>query len=388
MHLSIALNAMLGSALIIVLVFANYIRKYNTDRFQRLVFGGLLLFTFIAMVSDLLYMMIEGMPGRIFYLLSYGICISYYIFQVLSCYFIMVFVDYMVFKSPERTRKITVIVCVITFIHALILAVNLKAHFYFYISEANNSFFRGDKYFIRLLVAYSPLLFAAWDLISSPRTFKKSHLYMMFLLLGFSFFGSTIDLIFSSARLSWPCTTAALLYAYFFIIRSDTRLDSLTGIGNRFSFNEFTDKLSRHSTGESWAIVMIDMDHFKRINDTLGHQEGDNALCDMASIIKSCVKGSDFAARYGGDEFVLATKVERGAENGIAKLMSDIQAALDRHNAKNIRPFKLEISYGFDVYTACGSESIEEFLIRIDSLMYKHKQERRRSSDKKCEAAI
>ena len=384
MRLPIALNTILGSALVIALVFANFIRKYNADRSQQLVFGSLLFFTFVSMMADLTQLLIEGYPGRGVYVFSYGICAVFYLAQVLSYFYIMMFIDHMVFKSPGRTRKLTVVVCMATLVHAVLLALNFTGHFYFYIDPITNVFYRGDRYYIRLAVAYTPMLFAVGDLILFHKTFKRSHLLMMFLLLGFSCFGSSMDLLFNSARLVWPCMTAGLLYSYFFIIQSDTRLDSLTGIGNRFSFNEFTDRLSRHNSGEAWAIVMIDMDHFKQINDTLGHQEGDSALRDMAAIIKSCVRSSDFAARYGGDEFVLATRMN----NGIVRLMRNIQDAVDQHNAKNIRPFKLEISYGYDVYVADGSRSIEEFLTHIDGLMYKHKQERRRASDKPVEAEL
>jgi diguanylate cyclase (GGDEF)-like protein len=122
---------------------------------------------------------------------------------------------------------------------------------------------------------------------------------------------------------------------------------------------------------------MIDMDHFKAINDTLGHQEGDNALRDMAGVIKKCIKGSDFAARYGGDEFVLATRVE----NNVTDLMNKIQGEISCQNEKKARPYKLEISYGYDIYTADGSTPIDYFLNHIDNLMYKNKTERRRASD-------
>jgi diguanylate cyclase (GGDEF)-like protein len=170
-----------------------------------------------------------------------------------------------------------------------------------------------------------------------------------------------------------------MLYAYFFIIRTEANIDSLTGISNRYSFNEFVNKLSRQSAKESYAIVMIDMDHFKKINDTLGHLEGDNALKDMAAIIKGCIRRSDFAARYGGDEFVLATRVE----NNIEKLMERIQQAITIQNEKKIRPYQIEMSYGCDVYTTGQNQSINEFLTHIDTLMYKQKGERRRSSDRK-----
>jgi diguanylate cyclase (GGDEF)-like protein len=115
---------------------------------------------------------------------------------------------------------------------------------------------------------------------------------------------------------------------------------------------------------------MIDMDHFKEINDTLGHIEGDNALRDMAGIIKNSIRHSDFAARYGGDEFILAVR----AEFDIQKLLERIHTAMENQNAKNIRPFRIEMSYGWDVYTA-GSP-VNEFINRVDALMYRNKREK------------
>jgi diguanylate cyclase (GGDEF)-like protein len=116
------------------------------------------------------------------------------------------------------------------------------------------------------------------------------------------------------------------------------------------------------------------MDHFKAINDTLGHLEGDNALRDMAAIIKSCLRSNDFAARYGGDEFVLAVR----AESNINRIMERIQAAIDNQNAKNLRPYKIEISHGVGLFITHGDQSIEDFLDHVDKLMYKNKAEHRR----------
>jgi diguanylate cyclase (GGDEF)-like protein len=119
---------------------------------------------------------------------------------------------------------------------------------------------------------------------------------------------------------------------------------------------------------------MIDLDRFKHINDTLGHMEGDNALRDMAAIIKGCIRHSDFAARYGGDEFVIAAP----AEYDIKKLMARIQLAIDVQNEKHSRPYQIEMSYGYDVYVTGQNRSIKDFMTHIDQLMYQHKETRRR----------
>ena len=387
-NLPLALNVTLGSFIVILLIFINYIRKYNTDRFQRNLFCSLLIFYLVSIISDLIFLLYRGVPGDFAFMLLYVVRSTYYLFLALSYYHVVAFIDYMVFRSISRTRGILLVTYTIFVIHAFILVFNHKSGFYFYINPKDNLFHRGSHYFIRPLISYCSMLFALADLGVRYASVRISQYAMFVTLLLVFFLGATVDLLLITTYLIWPFGDAALLYSYFFIVQADSRLDPLTGIGNRFSFNEFTDKLSRHITGDSWAIVMIDMDHFKAINDTLGHQEGDNALRDMAAIIKNCLKGNDFAARYGGDEFVLTIKVEKGTEDRIEKLIKEMQAEVDLFNARNIRPFKLEFSYGYDIYIQDGRQSVAEFLNHIDSLMYKNKEKRRRWDDKKTGGAV
>ena len=183
-----------------------------------------------------------------------------------------------------------------------------------------------------------------------------------------------MDIITRITSLVWPCMSAAILYIYFFIIKSDSKIDSLTGIGNRYSFNEFMNKLSTQNITEDYTIAMLDLDRFKEINDTLGHLEGDNALRDTAAIIRSCIRHSDFAARYGGDEFILAAK----AENDIQRIVDRINEAINTQNRMRVRPYQLYMSYGYDVYTTNSGRSIQDFIAHVDSLMYKNKEARRK----------
>jgi diguanylate cyclase (GGDEF)-like protein len=293
----------------------------------------------------------------------------------------IVFVDYMAFRRKSRSEKIILFSYFAFAIYSIFILFGCRYGFFINI-DSENVFHRGSHFYIRYIAGGCFMLFALGEIVLYRSLLKRSYFTVFIRLLVFFFTGLIFDLLFVTTSLAWPWETAALLYSYFFIVQSYVRVDPLTDIGNRLSFNEFTDVLSRHNTGESWAIVMLDMDHFKMINDTLGHQEGDRALCDMATILKNCAKKNDFVARYGGDEFVLTTRVEKGNKEKILKLMSEIQVAIDQFNAKKNRLYKLEISYGHDVYTADGRQSMEEFLNHIDSLMYTHKQERRRASDK------
>lgn len=87
------------------------------------------------------------------------------------------------------------------------------------------------------------------------------------------------------------------------------RRDALTGLGNRRSFDESLGAAHRRARrqGLGLAVLMIDIDHFKRLNDTYGHPEGDRRLRAVATILDGCLqRGDDLLARYGGEEFIAA----------------------------------------------------------------------------------
>ncbi|MDR2143034.1 MAG: GGDEF domain-containing protein [Treponema sp.] len=396
MHFTAALNIILGSAVLVVLIFIDYTRKYNTDAYQRHLFSALLVFTFLAMLADFAYYLAVGIPGTIFRNVIYVSLLAYYVFQNLAFYYCFLFFDFILTKNQRRIAGFKIGVWAVTALHCFVLLLNHKRQFYFAVS-ADNTLIYGSHYFIRMIISCLPGLFMLFDLFLIARSNKTIPIMLTRLLPVLTGISSAVDLLFKTSSLIWPCFAGSLLYVYFFIIQTDSKIDALTGLGNRNSFNEFVSKLSnacgkirsrpelsgqrrsrRQNPFDSCSIVMIDMDHFKMINDTLGHLEGDNALRDMAGIIKSCVRKSDFAARYGGDEFILATR----AEYDINSLLGRIQAAIDDLNAKNKRPYKLQISYGHDVYNIHSGIPITDFLKHIDGLMYKHKNERRRSSDK------
>jgi diguanylate cyclase (GGDEF)-like protein len=103
----------------------------------------------------------------------------------------------------------------------------------------------------------------------------------------------------------------ALVLLVTFKLASDLRqqagLDSLTGLMNRRSFEQESQRLlARAIRGiEPVAVIMIDVDHFKRVNDVYGHQAGDEVLRRLAQLLQSVVRSGDCLARYGGEEFCL-----------------------------------------------------------------------------------
>jgi diguanylate cyclase (GGDEF)-like protein len=373
---SYAINSLAGSYLIIILIFADYFRKYNTDAFQRALFFKIIFFALAAISADFLFFSLHGQPGAYIHGILWAGLGVFYVFRTLSYFCIFIFLDYLALKDAVRTKKITHLLWGFTFLHILVLGANYILRFYYYITP-DNIFISGESPAIRLFFGLCPALLASVNLWFFRKKIRTAQFYLIIFFVIINGLGATLEAVLDKEAIIWTCFSSGLLYGYFFIIRIDSRIDSLTGIGNRYSFNEFIDKISKSNTKKPYSIVMIDVDQFKRINDTLGHLEGDNALRDLAAIIKSSVRRSDFAARYGGDEFVLAAP----SEDGVKKLLERVQQGIASHNEKKIRPYEIHISYGYDTYAPGGSRSIEEFLNHIDNLMYKNKAARRRSGD-------
>jgi len=159
-------------------------------------------------------------------------------------------------------------------------------------------------------------------------------------------------------------------------LRTLSLVDELTGIYNRRGFLTLAErdlKLAKR-TNTPRLLLFIDLDQMKTINDTLGHQEGDLALIDTASILKKSFRDSDIIARIGGDEFVVLAPGASSSHAGI--LVSRLQGNVGLHNETGNRRFKLSLSLGITQYSPESPCSVDELLSRADSQMYAQKKKR------------
>jgi len=153
--------------------------------------------------------------------------------------------------------------------------------------------------------------------------------------------------------------------------------DELTGLYNRRRFFVLTEQYLKLSvrTKKKLLLLFIDMDNLKWINDHHGHNEGDQALIDLANILRNTFRESDIVARIGGDEFVvLSEPTDENSEVVLTRLYENIK---DR-NAKRSRRYDLSISVGMTQFDPKHPVSIDELLSKADTLMYAQKRERRK----------
>jgi diguanylate cyclase (GGDEF)-like protein/PAS domain S-box-containing protein len=154
--------------------------------------------------------------------------------------------------------------------------------------------------------------------------------------------------------------------------------DALTGLPNRRLFQQEIDDALRaaHPDGDGFAVLVIDLDDFKQVNDSLGHQSGDALLAAMAHQLQLAVRAEDRVARLGGDEFgVLLDRVNRDDSDWI-RVVDRIERALEQPVHVQDVPIAGAASIGIAFHPGHGSTA-EQLLQRADVAMYVAKEARR-----------
>lgn len=148
--------------------------------------------------------------------------------------------------------------------------------------------------------------------------------------------------------------------------------DDLTKLFNsRHFYNQLENEVNRYQRYKRpFSILMIDLDHFKRFNDTYGHLEGDRILRQVGRKITSCMRTMDTAYRYGGEEFtVLLPETDCEAAVTVAERIKD---AVNRETTGLIDEFSVTVSIGVTEYS--DADSISALIKRADKAMYVAKQ--------------
>jgi diguanylate cyclase (GGDEF)-like protein len=160
-------------------------------------------------------------------------------------------------------------------------------------------------------------------------------------------------------------------------LRRAAAIDPLTHLNNRRGFLPIAEHQLRIAarTREPVALVFIDVDGLKHVNDTLGHAVGDTLIAEAAVVLRTTFRASDLPARMGGDEFCIllrgdsATSADRAVER--------LQAAVADANVQEGRAFELSLSVGIARFNPDEPVSIDRLIEEADGLMYSHKRAKR-----------
>ncbi|SDB58485.1 diguanylate cyclase (GGDEF) domain-containing protein [Ruminococcaceae bacterium FB2012] len=256
-------------------------------------------------------------------------------------------------------KKQTLYIFIPSIILAVIDLISIFTGIVFLVDE-NNDFSRGPLGYLPFIVAGLYCIALVYLLIK--RCNKK---LMEIVPIAFLSFALLSDLVFpfvfgiDFSRIFCSTIAIALFVYYVFEILQQTKIDSLTGLLNRHAYHADIRKAPEEIT----ALISIDMNGLKVINDTLGHAAGDEALVTLALCFRRALKSRQFGYRIGGDEFIILCR--KSSQADMTELIRRIET--------NVGKTKYHCSIGHS-FSADGKMPVDEMLKESDMMMYAMKE--------------
>lgn len=242
----------------------------------------------------------------------------------------------------------------------------------FYV-DANNHYERGNIFFVFVIVYIINIIFLLIRILCACQKSLYPIKWKIISLSLFTLTGTCIQLLIPSVYSSWHCVTLSLLLLYILLSEFDGSFDTLTGFYNRAAF----EKASKYLTGrKNLFVIAMDINNFKEINDTYGHEYGDTVLKEVATIIKSSFDDNCSCYRIGGDEFYIICRDanRKKLEHQLKCMTSNL--AKERQNDSHL-PM---VAYGYSVFQGGNALDFQKTLKEADDQMYYYKQLHKKES--------
>jgi diguanylate cyclase (GGDEF)-like protein len=291
----------------------------------------------------------------------------------------LLYVECRVRNDADRLRRHMMIYCIPAVFVAIASLLSPSMHLIYYL-DADCVYHRGPLFPLQVVGEACYLL---GTVIVALRGMKSEHFqarrqeYRVIALFGLMpILGSLLETIWYGLPTAWPFTSCAMLIVVMNIQKNQMAADALTGINNRGRLDQYLAEQSKEfDRYQTLYMILMDVDHFKEINDTYGHTTGDMALIRVAEALKrATAKSGDFVARYGGDEFsvICRRRSDEEVEN-IEKLIR--QEIRENNEIVGEDEPQLALSMGFAALPRGGEENaVEQLIANADAKMYEVKR--------------
>ncbi|MBI9009426.1 MAG: GGDEF domain-containing protein [Tenericutes bacterium] len=327
----------------------------------------MMIFTTILMnVIEILSWVFEGQTGEFNWYMNFTFnflftALGPVVVGLWACY-----IDYHTFKDYERLLKKwyyflpAVIMVLLSF-------VNIFYPILFTIS-GTNEYTRLPLIWISIPMTVVVYIYLLILVMKAKKADNKKVVIGVLLFLSFPIVAAVFQMLFFGKTYIWPSTAIAILISYLIFETTSNSKDYLTGIFNRERADETIDRYLLKA--KKFSVIMLDINNFKKINDTKGHHFGDQVLVEIASIISSVFHGNATVCRYGGDEFIIVS--ETYDNKVLLQKKAEIFEAVKNTKLTEISDIKL--SCGICICDSTKDCTIDQVIIMADIDMYRDKE--------------
>ena len=359
--------------LFLIFVMAFYGKIQERDWRERKTFKYLLISNVVLCVTDMAGWLLEGMMFRGAYVLLHVSTFLYNVSLVCIGFFWLVYCDNQTMENRKNAKKRKLFYALPFFIILIFNSLNVKTGWIFYYDEYN-VYHRGELYSIHIMTAILYLVMAVSMVLMAANGQTKSKAKETYGLLGFVVTPAItfiVQAMFYGVSLIPFGISLSLLMIFLQRIIAMITKDHLTGLDNFRAFERKLDERIRDiSEREKLFVMMIDANYFKTINDTYGHDAGDEALVKIADAMRYAGGSGDYLARLGGDEFVIIGS--RKEETDIGDLVERLHSKLKEESEK--AKYTLSVSVGYEIYQYRKHRNGVDLYKNADEKMYENKR--------------
>jgi diguanylate cyclase (GGDEF)-like protein len=237
----------------------------------------------------------------------------------------------------------------------------------------DNIYSRQPLFNLMNLFSFSYAAYGSVIILRNRKKYKKTKLFSLLSFMFLPLIGGIFQILFYGLILYWNSLALSMIIMYLNVQSKEVNLDYLTDVNSRKSLdNHLNKRILSFNPNNKFAVIMIDIDKFKEINDKYGHKAGDRALVNFAESLKNSIRNNDFIARYGGDEFVIVMDCD--SRTAVDRSILRIKKTLEQFNRESREPYKLDFSYGYSIYDEKQMLDADHFVDYVDQLMYDYKK--------------
>ena len=355
---------MLGIFLILGAIFSGAWKLQKKNGEDKVLLGVIIL-VIVACIADAITFSLDGHTGRWVRALAYiSNNILFLSNMAIGPLWVMLISLHLNGVVSKFQRNFMLIVCsVIT----VLMVVNFFNPIIFDINE-RNVYTRGPMFMVKNLLEV--ILMADGVIIYLVSRYKSGGV-KFFPVLQFVtpiFVCVCLQMFYYGISTIWVGIAVGYTSLMLSLQNENIFIDKLTGLYNRYYLDKISGELKRK---RKIAMMMLDMNDFKSINDTWGHSQGDDALVSLAGVLQKSVGPDGTVVRYAGDEFVIV--LDNGDEKSAEAYSELIKKNLEEFNENHKKKYKLSASIGVGVFDLEKS-NVDKILERIDKRMYEDKK--------------
>jgi diguanylate cyclase (GGDEF)-like protein len=359
------------SLVIILVFFLHSLRSTEKNLLQHKLFMAMMIGTALMLIVDIISRF-DGHPGTLYVLANRVGNFTIFLLNPLLPSLWLLYVCCHLIRFGENIKRWSRLLIILNAFNVVLLVLSQFTGWY-YVIDAGNIYSRGPLFLLPVAVTAAMLVSAYAMILRHRHTVEQRRLLSLLLFPVPTIVGMLLQIHFYGTSLVLCGATLSVIIAYVTLQSDRLNTDFLTGAYNRKGLETYIrQKINASSEHKTFSGILLDLDNFKAINDSYGHNTGDAVLVSTVEVLKSCLQPNDFIARFGGDEFVIILDISDQA--ALEKTVKVIDDCFARHIAERIKPVTLDVSIGCAVYDYAVHLSAEEFIRKIDNEMYHHKR--------------